>query len=144
MGRVCNTYWEKQRWIQGFSSKTPNGPLGRPRLRWENNMKMDLQEIGWGKMDWFGLGRAQESSSFECSKDPSFCTQCGEFLLTVWENLSFSWRMLFSTELTDFHGIWNRCCTMAIRGHFNVLNFKAMIKVSYTCEGHECMWETRV
>jgi hypothetical protein len=25
--------------------------LGRPRRRWEDNIKMDLQEVGWG-MDW--------------------------------------------------------------------------------------------
>ena len=24
------------------------GPLGRPRLRWEDNIKIDLQEVGWG------------------------------------------------------------------------------------------------
>jgi hypothetical protein len=28
-------------------------PLGRPRCRWEDNIKMDLQEVGWGK--WTGL-----------------------------------------------------------------------------------------
>jgi hypothetical protein len=28
-------------------------PLGRPRRRWENNIKMDLQEVGWGA--WSGL-----------------------------------------------------------------------------------------
>jgi hypothetical protein len=27
-------------------------PLGRPRRRWENNMKMDLKEIGFGDVDW--------------------------------------------------------------------------------------------
>jgi hypothetical protein len=27
-------------------------PLGRPRRRWEDNIKMDLQEVGWG---WTGL-----------------------------------------------------------------------------------------
>jgi hypothetical protein len=26
-------------------------PLGRPRRRWEDNIKMDLQEVGWGGMD---------------------------------------------------------------------------------------------
>jgi hypothetical protein len=30
-------------------------PLGRPRRRWENNIKMDLQEVGWGGMDWIDL-----------------------------------------------------------------------------------------
>jgi hypothetical protein len=28
-------------------------PLGRPRRRWEDNIKMDLQELGWGT--WTGL-----------------------------------------------------------------------------------------
>ena len=27
-------------------------PLGRPRRRWEDNIKMDLQEVGCGGMDW--------------------------------------------------------------------------------------------
>jgi hypothetical protein len=31
------------------------GPLGRPRRRWEDNIQMDLREIGWGGMDWIVL-----------------------------------------------------------------------------------------
>ena len=31
------------------------GPLGRPRRRWEDNIKMDLQEVGCGGMDRIGL-----------------------------------------------------------------------------------------
>jgi hypothetical protein len=27
-------------------------PLGRPKHRWEDHIKMDLREIGWGDMDW--------------------------------------------------------------------------------------------
>jgi hypothetical protein len=27
-------------------------PLGRPRRRWEDNIKMDLREIGLGDVDW--------------------------------------------------------------------------------------------
>jgi hypothetical protein len=30
-------------------------PLGRPRGRWVDNIKMDLREIGWGVMDWIDL-----------------------------------------------------------------------------------------
>jgi len=30
-------------------------PLGRPRRRWEDNVKMDLQEVGCGGMDWIEL-----------------------------------------------------------------------------------------
>jgi hypothetical protein len=29
-------------------------PLGRPRRRWENNIKMDLWEVGWGGGAWTG------------------------------------------------------------------------------------------
>ena len=32
-------------------------PLGRPRRRWEDNIKMDLQEVGGEGMDWIGLVR---------------------------------------------------------------------------------------
>ena len=31
-------------------------PLGRPRRRWEDNIKMDLQEVLCGRMDWIELG----------------------------------------------------------------------------------------
>jgi hypothetical protein len=31
-------------------------PLGRPRRRWEDNIKMDLQEVRWG-MDWIELAQ---------------------------------------------------------------------------------------
>jgi hypothetical protein len=36
-------------------------PLGRPRRRWEENIKTDLREIGWGGMNWLNLaqGRGQ-------------------------------------------------------------------------------------
>jgi hypothetical protein len=30
-------------------------PLGRPRRRWVDNIRMDLQEVGCGHMDWIGL-----------------------------------------------------------------------------------------
>jgi hypothetical protein len=33
------------------------GPLGRPRRRWEDNIKMDLQEVGCGGMDWTKLAQ---------------------------------------------------------------------------------------
>jgi hypothetical protein len=31
------------------------GPLGKPRPRWEDNIKADLQELGYGGMDWIEL-----------------------------------------------------------------------------------------
>jgi hypothetical protein len=31
-------------------------PLGKPMHRWEDNSKMDFQEVGWGVVDWSYLG----------------------------------------------------------------------------------------
>jgi hypothetical protein len=36
-------------------------PLGRPRHRWEDNIKVDLQEVGWGDMDGVGLAENRDS-----------------------------------------------------------------------------------
>ena len=34
--------------------------LGRPRRRWEDNIKMDLQEVGCGVMDWIELAQDRD------------------------------------------------------------------------------------
>ena len=40
----------------------PDGkrPLGRPRRRWVDNIRMDLQEVGCGCMDWIGLAQGRD------------------------------------------------------------------------------------
>ena len=40
----------------------PDGkkPLGRPRPRWEDNIKMDLQEVGWGGMAWIAVAQDRD------------------------------------------------------------------------------------
>ena len=35
-------------------------PLGRPRYRWEDNIKMNLQEVGCGGMDWIELAQDRD------------------------------------------------------------------------------------
>jgi len=35
-------------------------PLGRPRRRWVGNIRMDLQEVGCGYMDWIGLAQVRD------------------------------------------------------------------------------------
>jgi hypothetical protein len=35
-------------------------PLGRPRRRWVDNIKMDLVEVGWGDVDWIGLAQDRD------------------------------------------------------------------------------------
>jgi hypothetical protein len=40
----------------------PDGysPLGRPWRRWEDHIKLDLQEMVWGGMDWVALAKDRE------------------------------------------------------------------------------------
>jgi hypothetical protein len=47
----------KRRVVTGFlwGNMRYKRPLGRPRLRWEDNIKMDLQEVGCGGMNWIEL-----------------------------------------------------------------------------------------
>jgi hypothetical protein len=35
-------------------------PLGRPRRRWVDNIKMDPREIGWDEMDWIDLAQDRD------------------------------------------------------------------------------------
>jgi hypothetical protein len=58
MGRIFSTNGEKRNAYRILVGK-PEGkrPLGRPRRRWEDNKRMDLNEIGCGGMDWIDLAQ---------------------------------------------------------------------------------------
>jgi hypothetical protein len=56
-------------------------PLGRPRRKWEDNIKMDLREVGWDGADWIDL--AQDRDRWRAvlyGDEPSGSMKCGEFL----------------------------------------------------------------
>ena len=57
MGGACSTEEE----YTGFLVRKPEGkrPLRRPRHRWKDNIKRDIQEVGWGRgdMDWIDLAQ---------------------------------------------------------------------------------------
>jgi len=47
-------------------------PLGRPTLRWEDNIKINLPQVEWeGRMDLSGLGLGQMAGSCEWGNEPS-------------------------------------------------------------------------
>ena len=52
MGGACSAYGGQESRIQGFGGETlGTRPLGRHRCSWEDKIKMDLQEMGFGCMD---------------------------------------------------------------------------------------------
>jgi len=59
MGGACGAYGEG---VYEVLVGKPGGkrPLGRPRRRWEDNIKMDLQEVGRGCGDWVELAQDRE------------------------------------------------------------------------------------
>ena len=49
---MCTGFW----WGRSEGKR----PLGRPRCRWEENIKMDLQEVGCGGMDWIEVAQDRD------------------------------------------------------------------------------------
>jgi hypothetical protein len=37
-----------------------NRPLGRPRFKWEDGIRMDLRDIGWGDVEWIHLAQDRD------------------------------------------------------------------------------------
>jgi hypothetical protein len=58
MGGPCSTNGEKRNAYRLLLGK-PEGkrPLGTPRRRWVDNIRMDFGEVGWGDVDWIGLAK---------------------------------------------------------------------------------------
>jgi hypothetical protein len=58
MGGACSTIGEKRNAYKLLVGK-PEGkwPLGRPRRRWEHNIRRDVVEVGRGDVDWIGLAQ---------------------------------------------------------------------------------------
>jgi hypothetical protein len=58
---ACGAYWGGTSVAQGSGGETcGKEPLGRPRRRWEDNIKMDRQEVGGGCGDWMELGQGRD------------------------------------------------------------------------------------
>jgi hypothetical protein len=52
----------EERWVHRVLVGKPEGkrPLGRPGRRWEDNIKMDVQEVGGGRGDWMELAQDRD------------------------------------------------------------------------------------
>jgi hypothetical protein len=74
MGRACSTNGEKRNAYR-ISVGKPEGkrPLGRPRRRWVDNIKMDLRAIEWDVLDWIDMALDREHGI-----EPSGSVKCRE------------------------------------------------------------------
>jgi hypothetical protein len=61
MGKTCGTHG-RERNVYRVLMRKPEGkkPLGRPRRRWEDRIRMDLRESGWGSVDWIQLAEDRD------------------------------------------------------------------------------------
>jgi hypothetical protein len=61
MGRACSTNGAKNNAYR-ILVRNPKGkrPLGRPRHRWVDNIKIDLREIGWDGGNWIDLAQNRD------------------------------------------------------------------------------------
>ena len=72
MGHV--KHMGEKRCVYGIWEGKPEGkrPLGRHRHRCDDNIKIDLQEVGWGhRLDLSGSGLGQVAGICECGTEPS-------------------------------------------------------------------------
>jgi len=60
MGGACSTYGRRGVYRVVLGKPEGKRPTGRPRRRWEDNIKMDLQEVGCGGMDWIDLAQERD------------------------------------------------------------------------------------
>jgi hypothetical protein len=81
MGGACGTYGRQERCIQIFGgSPDVKKPLGRTRRRWD--VIMNLQEVGWGGVDWIDVAQDRDRWRGACEhgNEASSFTKCREVL----------------------------------------------------------------
>jgi len=83
MGGACSAYGEEERLYRGLVGKSEGKrPLVRPRRGWEDNIKMDLQEVGCGGVDWIEMAQDRDRwrALVNAVMNLRGYIKCGEFL----------------------------------------------------------------
>jgi hypothetical protein len=62
LGGACSTNGREKKNAYRLLVRKSEGrrPLGRPRRRWLDNIRMDLVEVEWGDVDWIGLAQDRD------------------------------------------------------------------------------------
>ena len=79
MREACSTFGGRRGEYRILVEKPEgNRPSGRPRRRWEDNIKMNHQEVGCGA--WTGSEEGQVEGTCDFDNEPSVSVKCGGFL----------------------------------------------------------------
>jgi hypothetical protein len=74
MGEACSTHARDEKKIENFGRKCEGKrPRGRRRRRLEDNIKMELREIGWKFEDWIYLAQYRNQSRGLLNTVMKFC-----------------------------------------------------------------------
>ena len=75
--------WVRRRGVEGLAGETGGKETtGETRRRWVDNIRMDLQEVGCGYMDWIGLAQDRDRwrTLVSAVMNLRVSVKCGEFL----------------------------------------------------------------
>jgi hypothetical protein len=106
VGRVCSTNGEKRNAYRILVGK-PEGkrPLGRPRRRWEYNIRMYLREKVWGGMDWIDL--AQDGDQWRALENTVMNLRV-QLVRESWESLEIAGVLGFLKNPSEFRVVTPR------------------------------------
>jgi hypothetical protein len=61
MGVICDSHSRYEKCMENIGWKIyGKRPLGRLRRRWEDNIRIDVREIGWGDVDWIHVAEDRD------------------------------------------------------------------------------------
>jgi hypothetical protein len=83
-GHVARMGEKRKAYILLVGKPEGKRPVGRPRRRWVDNIRMDLEEVGWGDVDWIGLAE-DRNRSCESGIEHSGSMKCWETI--EWPNI---------------------------------------------------------
>jgi len=82
MGGACSAYGGEPCTGFWWGDLRERDNLGRPRRRWEDNIKMDLRQVEYEGTNWIDLAQDRDRwrALVQCGNEPSGSVKCGEFL----------------------------------------------------------------
>jgi hypothetical protein len=123
VGGACGTHGRGDECVQGCDGKARRKEINRrPRRRWDDGIRMDLREIGWGSLDWIQLAQDRDRYCEYCD-EPSG-SGATELVIYVWFLGDFLPRV--STTLRSLSTLRAICSS-----HLIFFSFVTLMTINY-------------